>query len=71
MKYQLDTHLFITYTTVFMVTSKLPDISNYCYLELLTVSNRRRSEGCIKYHPLPQQTYSAYSGSQDNSSAGD
>lgn len=31
-------------------------LSNYCYLQLLAVSNR--SQGCMKYHSLPRKTYS-------------
>lgn len=54
-----------------MVTSIFPEISSYCYLWLLTVSNRRRSQGWMKYHLLPWNTYSAYRESKGNSSAWD
>lgn len=57
-----------THMAILMVISISPAISSYCYLQLLPVSNSR-SQGCMKYHPLPWKTYSEYSRSRDNLSA--
>lgn len=52
-----------------MVLSICPAISNYCYLQLLALSNSR-TQGCMKHHPLPWKTYSEYRRRRDNLSAG-